>query len=103
MKMNTWRIRALLMFAVGVTLIFSFIPASATHDPFVVVAGNGFEADLCHDFSKCGYNGPLIWNPYTVVSSGIIWTKKHWDIPMLHGTRRGSEFGQSEFSDSDLF
>jgi hypothetical protein len=67
------------------------------------VAGNGYEGDLCHDFSKCGYNGPLLWNPYTIVASGLGWTKRHWEVPVLHGTRRGSENGQNDHTVPECF
>src|SRR6185295_13807554 len=79
------------MFVIGIALAFGSTPASASHDPFTPVAGIGYEADQCHDFSKCGYNGPLLYNPFTVVASGLAWNTKHWEVPMLHGTRRGSE------------
>src|ERR1700675_1726589 len=93
----------LVVLVIGIALVFGSTPASATHDPFpsapAGVAGNQFVADACHDFSKCGYNGPLIWNPYTVVASGLAWTKKHWEIPMLHGTRGASYLGQNDIYD----
>src|ERR1700739_2929447 len=96
MKINPWDRGLLILLINGMSLVFGSAPSSATHDPFTAVAGNGYEADQCHDFSKCGYNGPLIWNPYTIVASGIAWTTRHWEIPMLHGTRRGSELHQND-------
>src|ERR1700681_1485694 len=99
MKLNIWQRGLLVVLVVGVALVFGSIPASANHDPFPSsvpypavggVTGNGYVMDGCHDFSKCGYNGPLLWNPYTIVASGIAWPKKHWETPVLHGTRRGS-------------
>src|SRR5215510_11786081 len=96
-------ISLLIFFFIGLLISVSSGPSYATHDPFIVVAGNGYEADQCHDFSKCGYNGPLLWNPYTVIASSLAWTKKHWEVPMLHATRRGSEFGQSEHDDPVCF
>jgi hypothetical protein len=103
MKLNKWQKGLLVVLVVGVALVFGTTPASATHDPFTAVAGNGYEADQCHDFSKCGYNGPLVWNPYTIVASGIGWTTKHWDVPFLHGTRRGSELNQLDNIDAMCF
>src|SRR5215470_11976293 len=93
-KISSYGTASFVLFITGILLIFSPGRASATHDQFVAISGNGYEADQCHDFSKCGYNGPLLWNPYTIVASGLGWTKKHWDIPVLHGTRRGSELNQ---------
>jgi len=103
MKLNNWQRGLLVVLVVGVVMAFGATPASATHDPFTAVAGNGYEGDLCHDFSKCGYNGPLTWHPFTVVASGIGWTKKHWEIPILHGTRRGSEMNQNDHVVPDCF
>jgi len=103
MKLNKWQKGLLVVLVVGMALAFGSTPASATHDPFTPVAGNGYEADQCHDFSKCGYNGPLLWNPYTIVASGLGWTKKHWETPFLHGTRRGSELNQNDNTVPDCY
>jgi len=107
MKSNIWQKGLLVVLVVGVALAFGYTPASATHDPFpsapAGIAGNGYQQDLCHDFSTCGYNGPLLWNPYTVVASSISWTTRHWEIPMLHETRRGSELSQNDLVDPVCF
>ena len=103
MKINRGQKALFLILAVGIVLLFGSIPASATHDPFPMapagIPGNGYVGDDCHDFSKCGYNGPLIWNPFTVVASGLAWTKKHWETPILHGTRGASYLGQNDIYD----
>ena len=70
MKIDIWQRGLKGVLVIGITLLFYSSPASATHDPFPRapggIPGKGYVGDVCHDFSKCGYNGPLIWNPYTV-------------------------------------
>jgi len=123
MKLNIWQRGLLVVLVVGVALAFGSIQASANHDPFPSaptaplvfpnvppalasvggITGNGYVQDQCHDFSLCGYNGPLIWNPYTVVASSIAWTTKHWEVPVMHATRRGSELSQNDVVDPICF
>src|SRR6185295_10842262 len=62
--------------------------------------GNGYVGDACHDFSKCGKVGGLIWMPFTIPGAGMVWTTNHWETPMLHVTRRHAEVGQNDVSDA---